>query len=292
VWFIDFVSSDPSRPIVKSSEEELKVVKERWEAVKLEGPVESNFIYATLLSKDILPFGHLPFRPVVLPIEPVTNGYRVLDTETLRKMGYNYMANWLEEAEKHWKAHATERAKEQLKSILNRFNYYNKLTPQNPSTRFVVIYNAGGRNIVSCVVDKQSLGKFPIEIVPRGFIVDYTLFFYETNDENEAHYLSAVLNSNVINQAIKSYQDERHINKRPFMLPIPRYNPNNPIHLELAKLNKISHDKVSNIMLTSRNIVMLRKEVREALKNEISKIDELVSKILPNTVILASPIET
>jgi hypothetical protein len=163
---------------------------------------------------------------------------------------------------------------------LEWFNYRNKLTTQNPYMRYIVIYNMVGKNVASCVIDKKELGFFPTGVKPRGFIVDYSLFFYETNDEGEAYYLSAVLNSNVINGAIKGFQDERNISRRPLMLPIPRYDPQNPIHAELARLGKACHEKVSGMALQGKGIGALRAKVREALKGEVARIDALVSELL------------
>jgi hypothetical protein len=163
-----------------------------------------------------------------------------------------------------------------------------KLTGQNPSKRYVVLYNKSGKNVVSCVIDRDSLPAFTIlktEIRPRGFIVDHELFFYETNDEMEAHYLAAILNSNVVNEAIKPLQPrglfgERHIHRRPFMLPIPKFNRNEHLHIKLAELSKRCHAKVTSIKFTKRTTATLRKEARKFIEKEIAEIDKLVSQLL------------
>jgi len=94
------------------------------------------------------------------------------------------------------------------------------------------------------------VGNFIIE--PRVFVADKKTMLYETSDEMEAHYLCAILNSDVVNDAIKPYQTkglygERDIVRRPFMLPIPKFDPNNPVHRRLAELSKISHEKASRL---------------------------------------------
>jgi hypothetical protein len=109
--------------------------------------------------------------------------------------------------------------------------------------------------------------------------------FYETDNEMEAHYLCAVLNSSIVDELIKPIQTEglygeRDIIRRPFMFSIPKFNPNELIHKRLAELSKICHEKASKVKLTKKSVAGKRKEIREALKSEIAEINELVSKLL------------
>jgi hypothetical protein len=73
------------------------------------------------------------------------------------------------------------------------------------------------------------------------------------------------------------YFGERDIVRRPFMFPIPRFNPNNSVHLGLAELSKICHEKVAKVKFTGKSVASLRKQAREAVKGELKEIDELVS---------------
>ncbi len=293
LWFIDFdvhpkLGIDVDRPAIRTAGDVQRHAKEPWKDIELRGIVEASFIYATLLGGDIVPFGYVKLRPVVLPIERIATGYRLLDVDDLRNKGFAYMASWLEKAQGFWEKHATQRSLNNFPRIISRLDYMGTLTNQNPSSRYVVLYNASGTNLVSCVINRSSLPDFQVlkaRIKPQGFIVDYTTYFYETNDENEAHYICAVLNSSVINDAIKPLQPrgafgERHIIRRPFMLPIPQFNPNNPSHLKLAELSKECHEKVSLIRYTKRRTAGLRDEARNAIKNELKEIDKLVSELL------------
>jgi len=198
------------------------------------------------------------------------------------------MADWLEKAQRIWEERRTKRAEERFPRVLDRLDYNGLLTAQNPSKRYVVLYNKSGKNVASCVIDKNSLPAFAIlktEIRPKGFVVDHESFFYETNDEMEAHYLAAILNSNAVNEAIKPLQPrglfgERHIHRRPFMLPIPRFNKNDPLHVKLAELSKKCHAKVASIKFTKKSTAGLRREARRSIEKEIAEIDRLVSQLL------------
>ncbi|MFN3804955.1 MAG: Eco57I restriction-modification methylase domain-containing protein [Pyrobaculum sp.] len=283
-WFIDFdvhkqLGIDLSKPSVKSAEHALRRADDRWKGIELKGNVEANFIYATLLGEDIVPFGYTKLRPVVLPIEPTSRGYKLLDVNDLKGRGFTSTAKWLEEAQKYWQTRATARSLKNYPRVISWLDYMGKLSTQNPNKRYVTLYNASGKNLAACVVDRQSLPNFPNGISPQGFVAESKSYYYETDDEMEAHYLCAIVNSDAINDAIKSIQSERDIQRRPFMLPIPEYDRNNPAHRRLAELSKQCHAKVTSLKLTGGN---LRKKIREALKKELDEINQLVSQLIGN----------
>jgi SAM-dependent methyltransferase len=295
LWFIDFkphptLGIDVTKPAVKTSEEAIKAAKDRWKSIVLEGNVESDFIYATILGGDLIPFGFTKLRPVVMPVKPSAEHYRIFDVEELRNMGYVGMTEWLERAQRAWQEHATERSREDIPRVVSWINYRNKLAEQNPSKRYVLLYNTSGTNLVSCVVDRKALPDFEIlkaKITPKGFIAESKTYFYETDDEAEAHYLCAVLNSDVVNERIKPLQTrglygERDIHRRPFILPIPRFYAENQAHLRLAELSRICHEKiaVAKTMFTGKSAAGLRKQAKETIEVELKEINELVSSIL------------
>jgi len=293
LWFIDFkvhptLGINTSKPAVKTSEEIIKAAKDRWKEITLEGNIESDFIYATLLGGDIVSFGFTKLRPIVVPCKALKTQYKLLDIRELRSAGYVGMSQWLDNAQKAWEAHATERSLRDNPRVVSWINYRNKLTEQNPSKRYVLLYNTSGTDLVSCVIDKQSLQSFKVleaEIKPKSFVADAKTYFYETDNENEAHYLCATLNSTIVNEGIKPLQTkglfgERDIHRRPFMLPIPKFDPSNPLHLKLAELSKICHAKIAKTKFTKKSVAGRRKEAKEAIKDELKEIDNLVSKLL------------
>jgi len=292
-WFIDFdihptLGIDINRPLVKTADDALKEAKTPWRDIELRGNIEADFIYATLLGGDLIPFGYYKLRPVILPIEPKSTGYTLLDVDDLRNRGFIFMAEWLENCQRLWEENATKRSLEDYPRIISWLDYMGKLSSQNPNKRYIVLYNTSGTNLVSCVVDKKSLPAFQVlkaKLAPRGFVAESKTYFFETDDEMEAHYLCAYLNSNVVNDMIKPLQPrglfgERDIHRRPFMLPIPKFNENYQLHIRLAELSKICHAKVASLKFTKKSTAGLRKEAREAVKKEIAEIDEIVSQLL------------
>ena len=293
LWFVDFkvhemLGVDVSRPFVKTSEKVLGSAKKPWRGIEIEGNVEADFIYATLLGGDIVSFGFSRLRPVVLPIEPTFKGYRLIDINILRNKGFVHMANWLEKAQKCWEERRTDKASSRFPRILSRLDYNGLLSSQNPRRKYVVLYNASGTNIVSCVIDREAIPAFSVlksKIEPKGFVADAKTWIYETNMEKEAHYLCAVLNSNVINMAVKPLQTkglwgERDIHRRPFMIPLPKFEKKNGKHLELAELSQKCHSNVATLQLRGKSVGRARREAREFVSKEIKRIDELTSEIL------------
>jgi len=292
LWFIDFdihpvLGINVLRPSVKTSNDVLKEAKDRWKEIELRGSVEIDFVYATSLGRDLVPFCFRP-RLVILPIEPTSAGYKLFSVEALRSRGFSQMANWLEEVESIWEKRRTKKSKLRFPSILNRLDYNGLLSIQSPSKRYVIIYNAHGTNIASCVIDKNSLADIHVlkaKIRYRGFIAEDASWYYETNDELEAHFLCAILNSYKINEWIKPLQPrgifgERSIHRRPFMLPIPKFDENNPLHVRLTKLSKQCHSKVAGLDFTKKSIAGIRKDARKVVEKEITEVNELVSQLL------------
>ena len=293
LWFIEFtlhktLGIDSKRPLVRTSKLVAKEAKKPWKGITLEGNIEAEFIYATLLGGDLVPFGFTTIRPVVLPIKSHASSYILLDVDELRTNGFNYMAEWLEKAQRIWGHKATKRALNDYPRVIRWLDYLGKLTNQNPNTKYVVLYNTSGTNLVSCVINKDEIRGFKIDniIIPvRGFVVESKTYFYETNNEDEAHYICAILNSDIVNEGIKPLQPrglygERDIHRRPFVLPIPKFDKKNTIHKKLAELSKLCHSLVSKMTFRSTRPASARKQVRDALKEQINEINSIAEELL------------
>ena len=48
---------------------------------------------------DLLPFGYLDYRLIVLPLEPSEKSYRLVNANEARKRGFLHLAQWLEKAQ-------------------------------------------------------------------------------------------------------------------------------------------------------------------------------------------------
>ena len=258
--------------------------------VKFEGNVENRFLYATLLSTDLLPFGHLDYRLVVLPIEPEKNSYKLLDIAKANKSGLLHLSLWPEKAEKEWTKRRAEKAERM--SIYDRLDRVHGLTHQNPQAQYRVLYPMSATYLCAAVegCDKIVFKIRDQSILAAGFLTDYKLFVFETDNEQEAFYLASLLNAPIIDNLIKPMQSRglwgpRDICKKVLELPIAQFEVKNSVHRRLAKLGKKCSAKVERWLARGgagkiTSIGRLRGMVRGMLKNELTGIDVLVKEIL------------
>lgn len=293
-WFVRVKPSplgfNPALPPLETDPRAIKEAKAPYRDVRLEGNVESPFLYATLLSTDLLPFGHLDYRLVVLPIEPEGEHYKLIKADEARRSGFMYLARWLERVEEEWVKRRS--AKAERITALGWLDYRRKLTSQNPETKYRVIYNTSGTNLAAAVVANEAI-EFRINgqsIYPGGFLTDYVTYAYGTMNEQEAFYLAAILNAPIVDQQIKPMQARglwgpRHIVKKVLELPIPRFDEKDATHCRLAELGQACSIKVAQWLASGgagniRSIGRLRGMVRAMLAAELREIDALVAGIL------------
>ena len=293
-WFVQELPSplgfNPDLPPLETSDRAREQAKDAYKSVFFKDTVESHFLYATLLSTDLLPFGHLDYRLVVLPIEPQENHFRLIDANKARRRGFLHLARWLEKAESEW----TKRrgAKAERFTALGWLDYRRNLTTQNPQAKYRVIYNTSGTILTAAVVENEPI-EFEINgqrIVARGFVADTVTYFCETANRQEASYLAAILNAPAIDKRVKPMQARglwgpRHFHKKVLELPIPKFDVNSPVHRRLAELGKECTAKVKQWLAGGgagniKSIGRLRGMVREILRDDLKEIDELVKKIL------------
>ncbi len=254
--------------------------KEPWKSIKLEGEVEEEFLYATLLSTELFPFS---YRKLSLVIIPLKNG-KLLNSQKAYAEGRPKLGKWLSQVEEHWNKLA-KRTSERVKTPYERLDFQGLFSRQKLSGVVKLLYNKSGASISSCVINTNQI-KEVYGLNVQGFIAEHKTHYIETYNEKEAHYLCAILNSNKVNEFIKPLLGERDIHNRPFeYLPIPRFDERNAVHLELAELSMLCHQKVKEKMKDERvlnlNYIKLRDYIRkELVREELKEIDKLVGALL------------
>jgi methylase of polypeptide subunit release factors len=292
-WLVDLKVSeygfDANLPPLISSEAAQKLAKPAYKGCVIEGNVESQFIYATLLPADMVPFGFLRLQPVVLPAIVHSGDYRLRDVQQARHEGFIHLAAWIERAAREWQNRRGEKAGNL--TVLGRLDYVHGLTRQKANARFRVLYAMSGTHICACVVDSKVLDKSAqTGLKPQGFACDYKTYFCESADPQEIHYLAAVLNANSVNKAIKPAQSRglwgpRDVCKKALDLPIPKFDPAKKEHVRLAEIGEACAKRVkkwsdSGGPGNARSIGRLRSNVREMLKAELAEIDAIVKPML------------
>jgi hypothetical protein len=299
-WFVEFkvipgLGMDVSQPVVATDPRAQAEAKQPYKDIRFEAPVEAEFLYASLLSTDLLPFGYLDVRPVVLPLIEEAQGYRLLNAEQARAKGYLRLPEWLERAQIFWARRRKEKAKKS--DALSWLNYRNKLTDQNPKASYVVLYSRSATFLCAAMLKAKALSHKvgEQEVALRRFVATDVTYTYETENQKEGDYLVAVLNSPTVDTLIKPMQARglwgpRDITKKVWELPIPQFNPADRAHLRLAEIAEACAEKVKEMVPTlkglfkdlrgPRAIGRARTAVREALKAELTEIDGIVKHIL------------
>jgi hypothetical protein len=287
LWFVRPVQAlviDRRRPQLETDPQIEPQAKAPWKGIRLQGSVEAEFLFATLLSDDMLPFGWRQRSLVVLPL----SGRKLLSADDAIRQGKAGLARWLEKADAIWRKH-----RKSQEELLNYLNWQGKLTAQSPTGVYKLVYKSRGTHLYACVVDTRDVSGWQVYGLPvQGFIVDHACYWLETNSEDEAHYLCAVLNAPCVDDAIKPFQTkgllgERNIHRAPFeVLPIPLFSRRDERHQRLAELSRVCHEKVAQFVAgadektLTQPIGRLRQQVREMLANELSHINRLVTELL------------
>jgi hypothetical protein len=170
-------------------------------------------------------------------------------------------------------------------STIGRLNFHNGLTQQNLNAEYLVLYNSSAKDANALVVNRSSLD--------LEFICESKSYVYYLNNENEAYYLTALLNSSVPNFLMKDFQTKglfgpRDIHKKILNIYFPKFDENNKLHLSLAALSKSCHDKTEkyvetnppNSELTPIKLGKYRVDIKRHLSKEMADIDKIVRKII------------
>jgi len=293
LWFVEIKSRptfgfDPSLPYVQTAERAQKEAKTAYKGLRLEGNIERDFLYATLLSTDIVPFGHLDFRLVVLPLLPSGKHFKILSSNEAREQGFLNLANWLDKAQSEWEERRREKAERM--NIYQRLDYVRGITGQNRLAKYKVLYPASATYLCSCVVKDKPISFEVVgqTIEMQSFVPDIGAYFYETDNEKEGCYLVAAFNSSIIDELLKPMQSRglwgpRSIHKKVLEIPIPKYNSSDENHQALSQLGEQCTQKVRQLLpqhAKSRSIGHTRRLIKAQIRSELEQIDELVKRTL------------
>jgi hypothetical protein len=281
---------DPARPYVVTDPRAIRAAKEEYQDVKLQGNVESEFLYSTLLSTDLVPFGHLPFRTVVLPVLWKSEGYVMLTASEARKEGYLGLAEWLEKCESIWRQKRGEKAERE--TIYSWLDYRKKLTQQRRG-RYTVVYPDVNRVMLGTVLvgDDLSAAREAESVQPNRFIAENAMYYADTEDKGEAFFLASWLNCPIIDEMLQPFRRKEqgghpHVHKKVWEFPIPFYDASNSAHRKLASLGGDCADTAARFVaglstkLREGSLGRLRTMIRENLRDRISEIDSIVIEIL------------
>lgn len=295
-WFVKTLPDsglglDKDKPYVQTAPDAVKKAKKPYQGISFEGKLEVEFLYGTLLSTDIVPFGFTRMRMAVIPVKNDPDGFRLIGPDDARKEGVLGLAEWLERAEERWKEIRGEKALKEG-GITQRLDYVTQLTKQHRKN-LTVVYPASATYLCACVVSNRDRHYDPMSpLVPLGgFIAHGETYYRDTDSLEDAMYLCSFLNSAYLDDLLKPMQSRglfgpRHFHKKPLEMGIQEFDARNADHRRLAELGAESQ-KVVACILTSLpekvrqgSLGRLRGLVREKLRPQLDEIDAIVQTIL------------
>ncbi|MFX0090397.1 MAG: class I SAM-dependent DNA methyltransferase [Candidatus Hodarchaeota archaeon] len=238
--------------------------------------VEKNFVFPALKSTEIVPFAVLRISEVFLPIETdeETGGYKL--TQNSKTLGWQYF-------EKLNQLYRTEQKKgATIQDLWQNLNYQGKLATARQRSPIRVVMMGRGTLVKACILRKNDV------------IVDNANYFISLKDEDEAHYLSAFLNSPSLTNTVQVIQDEgaggkgRNIHKHPLEIQLPKFNSENRLHQTIVKKAKEMEEKtqeiIGNWIGQERNKRMknVEREQTTMIEEKIKRSDYVILK--PRTI--------
>ena len=220
----------------------------------LEGTVESAFVRPLYLGDTLLPFRSREPRHAVIPWD----GKVLLRGDGDQIDNYPGLAKWWRQAGAVWMAH---RSSDRL-TLTDRLNFRHGLTDQFPAPQHRVVYSASGMYLAAMRVSD-----------PRA-VIEHKLYWGAAADLQEARYLTAILNSDIITERVRPLQargehNPRDFDKYIFQLPIPLYEPTYDAHRQLVDLAKRAEEVAQAVELPSGVAFQaLRRRIRAALADD------------------------
>ena len=274
------LGGNPAAPQVISKRSKLE--KPPWKDLpSIEGPVEAKFLRTAYLGESIAPFRVLDRPEAVVPmmVDPVGDGtvWRHLDSARADTVGANRLANWLRDCETRWGERATKGRNGKPKLTLKQqLDYQRKLRSQFPIAPIRIVYSKAGTRPAACVLTDPDA------------IVDHKLYWCATETIEEARYLAAILNAEEVRVRIEHMQSRgeqgaRDFDKLFFTLPIPRFDPAQSTHADLATAAIEAAGVAESVPLDAEAaFTTKRTAIREALLSSgvAKRIDELVATLL------------
>ncbi|MFX1568161.1 MAG: class I SAM-dependent DNA methyltransferase [Promethearchaeota archaeon] len=239
-----------------------KRAKAPWNKMEFENEVvENKYIFKVVKSTELVKFYIYDYYYVFLPFTKTEFHFDHDELEKHGKLFYDKINHLYLKYKKKTTKH---------RSLIENLDRWSKLINKRQLSKIKVVYNNSGAILYSAVVQGD-------------FLITGDLSFYDTDNLEEAFYLSAILNSSLMTKQVEIIRSSRHIFKLPLEFPIKKYNIKNPNHQKLSELGKrgqeISEKTIQNYKEMKKGSftkVKIQNTINEKLKPILSQIDEIL----------------
>jgi SAM-dependent methyltransferase len=232
----------------------LKEVEERGENCNV---IEETFVYPLISGRDIVRYGLKGVSYILMPHENKKGVHNAVTEDTL-KVKYTRTYEWL-----------TYFGDVLLDTRRSNSKFFNEsLDPfyalDNVGTYTFAAYKVAWREqnkkMVACVVSTKTTEPLKGKLI----IPDSKVLFCSLDDEHEAHYLCAVLNSKIVTDVIEGYTIELQRGTDILdTVKIPKFNPDDKLHATLSSLSIQAH----KVFADKNSLDTIDKQVNELAFN-------------------------
>jgi hypothetical protein len=244
--------------------------KPPWKSLPaLEGVVERRFVRPMHVGATILAYRARDPQLAIVP--QIDEG--LIDNSDERLDEFPGLAGYWREAEEVWESN---RGAATRLGLLEQVDFRSKLSKQFPIAEHRVVYTKSGQHLAAC------------RITDNDAVIDHKLYWAAVSGVEEARYLCAVLNSQVLADAVVGLQARGQHNPRDFDMHIfalgfPIFDPTNGSHRQLAQLATRAEKVASDLDVDPAwQFQKARRIMREALREDgvATLIDAAVVELL------------
>lgn len=239
-----------------------------------EGAVERQFLRRIALGESVAPYRLLNLVAGVVPMEDGV----ILSSASADARGHRGLTAWLRDAEAKWNEYSNKAANGLPRVTLTAsLNHLQKLAAQAARAPIRVLYTKAGTRLSACWLEDDDV------------VIDHKAYWSAANSREEAAYITAVLNTNVVLNRVKDLQpvgqrDRRDFDNLVWTLPIPEYDAAEALHVDIAAAALHAAGVAARVELPETAYFTTKRGlIREALVADgvAETIERLVDALLP-----------
>ena len=248
--------------------------------------IETLHVYDVHLGETVVPYATLEPLKAVLPLKRTDSeipadpdgigGIRIAGLERRMRQRWQITSHLWEE----YKGPADKL------NLLGRLDYHREFSSQlewqqNPGPRPIrVVYTKSGRPTAAIFKDNDT-------------VVDHLLYWVTCTSIQEAHYLLAIINSNIVYEMVEPFMSKgqygaRDLHKHLWKLPIPEFDSREPLHVAISDAGKAAEDGVDEQLCQLRQqrddltVTIARREILKWLaeSEQGRTVETLVGELL------------
>jgi hypothetical protein len=244
--------------------------KRPWKDLpSLTGVVETRFLHPMHMGSTIVAFRS---RQPTTVLVPWADG-KLMHASSEELEQYSGLAAWWREAERVWNAN---RAPSNKMTLIERLDFQRLLSLQFPVAQHRVVYSASGQYLAACRLED-----------PHA-VVEHKLYWAAVPTRDEARYLTGILNSRAITEAVLPLQSRGQHNPRDFDTHVfatgfPAFDSADPRHAAIAKLAARAETVAAETELDDGwQFQRARRTIRESLASDsvAEDLDEAVDDLM------------